>query len=162
MTYKHSAVIATGTAALLLFGGCGSDDPTNLASGEAIELVGDDQLGGETLDIHAEDDDGEVTGEIRFSTMGGGIAVSLECASTGDDGLLMLGGTVDPESEEIPGLVALLVKEGDPDSVALWFDEPPPANAESCDDLLDSIPVDDLTANEQFVAVETGSDIETG
>ena len=34
--------------------------------------------------------------------------------------------------------------------------------AASCEDLLDSIPIDDLTANEQFVAVETGHDIETG
>ena len=79
---QHRPVAAVLVAvAMLAVAGCGDDDddssttttepaddgPTTLAKGEDMEFVGNDGLGGQTLNITAEEEDGEVTGEFRVT-----------------------------------------------------------------------------------------------
>jgi hypothetical protein len=133
--------------------------PVVLASGEDVEFVGRDGLGGQTLDISAEVEDGVVTGELRFSDPGGEVVVGVECADTATDGVVILGGTVtESTDDEISGLAALFIREGDPDSVAVWLDG---GENESCSDLL-LFRHDVLDDDSAFVDVEAGSDIVTG
>ena len=84
--------------------------------------------------------------------------VTVECADTHTDGVVILGGTVtEADDDDISGLVALFITEGDPDRVAVWYDE---GENPSCSDLLKNRHdvLDDPSA---FVDVEAGSDIET-
>jgi hypothetical protein len=185
------AAVATAASAILLLGACSGDDdssttttesstttqapvasPTTLAQGEDIELVGGPEsgLGNQTLNIDANADNGEVTGEFRVTDN----VIRVDCADTlrvlrrpppGDsvDGVIILGGEVTEGPDfAIAGqkvLMALIIKEGDPDSVSLYANE---GGADSCTELLESIP-DDLLANQSnFVEVEDGYEIETG
>lgn len=52
-------------------------------------------------------------------------------------------------------MLGIIIREGEPDSVTLWFDQP----AGSCSELLESIPEDEPT---DFVDVEGDGDIKTG
>jgi hypothetical protein len=148
----------------LALGACAGDDDdedssTTLAMGEDVELVGDNDLGGQTLNLSAEEDDGEVTGEFRFSDPGGEVVVAVECADTDTHDVVILAGPVtESDDDEFSGLVALFIKEGDPDSVTVWFDD---GENESCSDLLANRR-DVLDDDSAFVDVEDGSDIETG
>jgi hypothetical protein len=148
----------------MLFGACSDDGSTTLASGEDVELVGDDDLGGQTLDISAEEEDGDVTGEVRFTdsdNADSSAVVTVECADTDTDGVVILGGEVTSSSDSadtVGELVALFIREGDPDSVALWFDA---GENRSCSELLANRH-DVLDDDSAFVDVEAGSDIETG
>ena len=67
-----------------------SDD---LAAGEDIELVGDDGLAGQTLDVRAEEKDGQATGELRFGDSRRGRRAGRGLGAD-TDGLVILGGTV--------------------------------------------------------------------
>jgi hypothetical protein len=154
-------VVALAAVAVIALTACGDDDdgPTTLAQGEDVELVGDEDVGGQTLNISAEEEDGEVSGELRFTDPGGEVVVAVECADTDTDGVVILAGTVtESTDDEISGLVALFIREGDPDSVAVWLDE---GDNESCSDLLAGRH-DVLEDESAFVEVEDGSDIETG
>jgi hypothetical protein len=173
------APVASAATAILLLSACGDDDDssattsesstttteapadgaTTLAKGEDVELAGDNNLGGQTLNVSAEEADGEVTGEIRLSDPDGEVVVTVECADTDTDGVVVLGGTVtEADDDDISGLVALFIMEGDPDSVAVWPDE---GENPSCSDLLKNRH-DVLDDDSAFVDVEAGSDIETG
>ena len=84
--------------------------------------------------------------------------VAVECADTDTDGVVILGGTVaESPVAEISGLVALFIREGDPDSVTVWLDD---GENDSCDDLLVNRH-DVLDDESAFVDVEAGSDIKT-
>jgi hypothetical protein len=150
---RPSRGLHTWRRILVLLGAC-DDGPTTLAKGEDIELVGEDDLGGQTLNINAEEQDGEVTGEFRISND----VITIECADTDTDGVVILGGDV-TTSENFEGLHALIIREGDPDSVSLYSNE---VDGGSCTELLDSIPPDSLTDDSNFDLLEDGSDIETG
>ena len=115
-------------------------------------------LAGQTLNVSAEEEDGEVTGEIRLSDQDGEVVVTVECEDTDTDGVVVLGGTVTEADDDISGLVALFIRERDPDSVAVWYDE---GENPSCSDLLQNRH-DVLEDPSAFVDVEAGSDIETG
>jgi hypothetical protein len=159
MKNRFAAPVASAATAIMLLGACSDDGPTTLAKGEEVELVGDTDLGGQTLNISAEEEDDEVTGELRFSDPGGEVVVNVECADTDTDGVVILGGTVsDSTGDDVSGLAALFIREGDPDSVAVWLDE---GENPSCGDLLKNRH-DVLDDDSLFVDVETGSDIETG
>ena len=181
------APMASAVTAILLFSACSDDDSstttsesstttteapaagaTTLARGEDVQL-----FGGETLNVDATAANGEVTGDIRLTGPDGDVVVTVECADTltnaGQrdsqfidgigDGVVILGGTVteSPDNDK-SGLVALFIKQGDPDSVAVWYDE---GENPSCSDLLTNRR-DVLDDPSLFVAVEAGSDIETG
>src|SRR5262245_43728419 len=154
-----AAPVASAAIAMGLLGGCSDDGSTTLANGEDVELDGPrTSIGGQTLNVSAEEEDGEVTGELRLSGQDGDVVVAVECADTDTDGVVILGGTITepPDDVDISGLVALFVKEGDPDSVAVWFDE---GENPSCTDLLASR--HDVLDDDSLFA-EAGSDIETG
>ena len=98
---------------------------------------------------------GEVTGEFQVTD----VVVGVDCANTDTDGVVVLGGavTADPGANVGVGeLLALIIREGDPDSVALYAND---SGAASCTELLKSIPDKE---NSAFVDVEDGSNIETG
>ena len=169
MNKRFAAPVASAATAILLLGACGDDDdsssttteaaadgPTTLANGEDIELVGDDDLGGQTLNIDAVEENGEVTGEFRITND----VITVECAATDTDGVVILGGEV-TTSENFPAgeLMFLTIREGDPDSVALGNNAD---NAASCTELVESIPDEALTDDSNFDLLEDGSDIETG
>jgi hypothetical protein len=143
-------------------GACG-DGPTTIAKGEDIALVGSDpdSLGGQTLQIDVQEEDGEVTGEFVVTS----IVNTVECVDTDTDGFVVLGArvtTTDPDVELAPAvgdLQALIIQEGDPDRVSLFAND---AGAETCDELLESIPADLFTGGGDFVKLDGDDDIETG
>jgi hypothetical protein len=169
MNVRFAAVASVATAILLL-SACGGDDSstttvgsppstsatagaTTIAKGEDVEFVGNDGLAGQTLNITAEEVNGKVTGEFRVND----VVVGVDCANTDTDGVVILGGavTADPGANVGVGeLLALIIREGDPDSVALYGND---SGAASCTEMLKSIPDN----NGDFVDVEDGSDIET-
>ncbi len=131
---------------------------TTLANGLNVELVGYRGLAGQTLNINAEEVNGEVTGEFRVND----VVVRVDCANTDTDGVVILGGavTADPGANVGVGeLLALIIREGDPDSVSLYAND---SGAKSCTELVKSIPDGLLTDDGNFVDVEDGYDIETG
>jgi hypothetical protein len=153
------AIPTTAVAAVMLLGACGDDGPTTIAKGDAVQLTGDQDLAGQTLDIDVEEEDGEVTGEIRFTDSQGGAVVRVECADTETDGVVIVGGTLtESTGDDMTGLLALFIKEGDPDRVSVWLDQ---GENKSCSDLLTNRR-DVLDDETLFVDVEDGSDIETG
>ena len=89
--------------------------------------------------------------------------VTVECADTDTDGIVILGGevttAVQRRHSRVGDLIALIIREGDPDSVALWPDEGENA---SCSELLETSRHDVPDDESAFVDVEDGSDIETG
>jgi hypothetical protein len=159
MNPRFTARIAGATTALMLIGACSDEGPTTLAIGEDIELVGEDGLAGQTLDIDAQEDAGAVTGEVLFTDPGGEVRVTIECADTDTEGVVVLGGTIaESTDDELTGLVALYIREGEPDQVAIWLDEGENA---SCEALLENRR-DVIDDDSQFAEVESGSDIRTG
>ena len=168
------AAVAIAAAAIMLLSACGSDDnssttssesstttsaaaadgPTTLAKGTDVELVGEG-LGAQTLNITAEEEDGQVTGEFRISEN----VFTLECADTDTDGVVILGGAATAGPDVAVGdLLALTIKEGDPDKVSLYSND---VGAQSCTALLESITDDKLANVNDYVDVEDGYDIET-
>lgn len=164
MKHRFAAPVASAATALVLLAACGDDGPTTLAKGEGVDFVGTQSLGGETMDINAEEEDGKVTGEVRFNQ----IETRFECADTDTDDLVILGGEVtEPSGDGSPAVgerMAVIIREGDPDSVTVWFELPlreGEVAAGSCDEFLESIPEEAL-ADDGFADVEAGDDIETG
>jgi hypothetical protein len=157
MKMRLATPLASSATAILLLAACGDDGPTTLAKGEGVDFVGDIGMAGHTLDINVEEEDGEVTGEFRFSDPSGVIVITVECADTAD-GLLLLAGT-DEVNTDAPGRVALLIREGEPDRANVWFPEGEVPDG-SCGEFLESIPEDSLVDSD-FADVEDGDDIET-
>lgn len=176
MNHRYAARV-TAAMALVLLGACSddgttaSDDgtttsdegPTTLAKGE-VSFAGSTGLGGQTMDITAVEQEGQVTGEARFSF---GLILDLQCADTGTDGLVILGGEVTTEqgdSASVGDRVAVIIREGNPDSALVWYELPLPEGevaAGSCREFLDSIP-DDPSTGDPFSDIAEGDDIETG
>jgi len=168
MKMRFAAIFSMATAILLL-SACGGDNSstttagssmgpsgaagaTTIAKGEDVELVGNDGLAGQALNITAEEVNGKATGEFQVSDN----VIRIDCADTDTDGVVILGGEVTGGSDFSAGdLLALIIKEGDTDSVALYAND---SGAASCTGLLKSIPDN----NSDFVDVEDGSDIQTG
>jgi hypothetical protein len=125
-------------------------------------------LGGQTMEIAAEVEGGEVTGEARFALrplyesdpVGFPISVDFECADTQTDDVV-LGGTVTAQSDSanpsVGALMAVIIREGEPDSATVWWDD---GMASSCQELLAAVP--QPRPDDAFVEVIDGHDIETG
>jgi hypothetical protein len=141
-----------------------ADDSTPLATGEDVEII--ESTGRWRLNIDAQEQDGEVTGEVRLDN----IVVSLQCADTDTiDGEIRLGGevTVDPDGESLPltdgyvtvgDLVAVIVREypAIADAVTFYASD----SAGSCTELVQSVPYN--LDGGFFLNVEDSEDIETG
>ena len=175
MKARYAAIAGVATAILLL-SACGNGDdssattpqsstttpeaagggPTTLAKGQDVELVGEAGTASQTLNLNVEEVNGKVTGEFQVTDN----VIRAGCADTDIDGLVIIGGEVTEGPDFAAGdLVALIIREGDPDSVALRAND---TGAASCTGLLKAIPDNMLTNDSQFVDVENGSDIETG
>ena len=125
------------------------------------------EIGGQTLNIDAVEQDGEVTGEFRVNN----VVVTLQCADTEFDGRdLILGGemTDDPDDQglvadvgdatvTVGDLLALIIREDDPDSyrVTLYAND----SAGSCTELVESVP---FNLDGGFFAGVDAGDIENG
>ena len=177
MNKRFAAPIASAATAILLLGACGDDDdssttasesststseladggPTTVAKGEDIELVGGPHsgFGNQTLNIDAVEENGEVTGEFRITDN----VFPIECANTDTEGVVIIGGTATAGSDFLGMLHALIIREGDPDSVSLY---PADDDAATCTEMLESIPDDLRPYDSEFVDVHVGEDIETG
>jgi WD40 repeat protein len=130
--------------------------PTTLARGEDVELFGNVGIGNQQLNINAVEENGKATGEFRITDN----VIGVDCADTHTDGLVILGGAVTGGPDFAPGdLVALIIREGDPDSVALRAND---TGAASCTGMLKAIPDHLLTDDTHFVDLEYGYDIQTG
>ncbi len=143
-----------------------ADGPTTLAEGD-VRIVGSDGRDGLSLEVTAVEEDGEVTGEARFidpyDERTRLTVARFECADTDTDGLVILGGELTSASisPRFVGLhVELIIREGDPDSIATWQHES--AESGSCSELLESIPEEWLTDDSNFRDVAGDGDIETG
>ena len=184
MKTRFATPVAVAATAIILLGACSDDEPTTndegtttsdeitttLPEGATILAKGDVRfasgiLRGQTMDITAVEQDGQVTGEARFSF---DTDLDLQCADTDTDGLVVLGGEVTAEegdAAEAGDRVAVIIRESDPDGVLLWYELPLPEGevaAGSCEEFLDSLPDDPSTAGEPFSDVADGEDIETG
>jgi hypothetical protein len=166
MKNRFAAPVASAaTAIMLLLAACSDDGPTTLAKGEDVQFVGSAPwFSNQTMDITAVEEDGEVTGEARFSPAG--LTLALQCADTDTDGLVILGGeaTADAGDSAVGDRVAVIIREGDPDAAVLWYELPLPEGevaAGSCREFLDPIPHDQFTGD-NLADVAEGDDIETG
>ncbi len=168
MNNRLAAPVARAATALLLLGACSDDGrttnddgPTTLAKGD-VRFVGSTGLGGQTMDITAVEQDGQVTGEARFSF---GLILDLQCADTDTDDLVILGGVAtaeDGDSATAGDRVAVIIREGDPDSALVWYELPLPEGevaAGSCGEFVGSLPHDRFTG---LADIAEGDDIETG
>ena len=112
-------------------------------------------LGAQTLNIAAEEENSKATGEFQITEN----VFKIDCADTHTDNVVILGGEATGGPDVSVGdLLALIIREGDPDSVALYAND---SGAASCTELLKSIPDDLATNDSNFVDVEDGYDIET-
>lgn len=184
MKIRFAVPVASATTAILLLGACSDEQTstsdqatttsdevtTTLPEGATVLAKGDVRfasgiLRGQTMDITGVEQDGQVTGEARFSF---GTVLDLQCADTDTDGLVILGGDVTAErgdAAQVGDRVAVIIREGDPDGTLLWYELPLPEGevaAGSCEEFLDSLPDDPSTAGEPFSDVAEGGDIETG
>ena len=140
-----------------------AEGSSTIARAEDVGLLGDalattGGFGGRTLNISVvREADGEVTGEVRVDDL----VVRVECANTDLDGVLILVGeiTTDPTGMIAVGaLLILVVREGDPDSVALAT-----SGAGSCAEFLEAVPAEELTEGPlEYIDVEGNGNIETG
>ena len=150
------------------------DGPSILVKGD-VQLVGDGVAGLSVLEITAEEDDGEVTGKIVFTDSDNdpSAVVTVECADTDTDGLVILSGKITSRTQA-PGTepalgsaqqmfdpqIVLFIREGDPDSVAIFVDEG--KDASCSDSLAHARDVLDSDIDQSFVEVDGDGDIETG
>lgn len=183
MKTNFAARVVSTASAIILLGACSDDmattsidGPTTLAKGDVrfFGSTGTD-LGGETMNINAVEQDGEVTGEAEFSF---GLILDLQCADTDTDGFLVIGGEAtdeDGDAATVGDRVAVVIRQGDPDGALLWYELPLPDGgvpAGSCREFLDSIPRDQFTGDSPladvaegdspFADVAEGDDIEIG
>jgi hypothetical protein len=115
-----------------------------------------------TVRLSAEEAGGEVSGTAEIISDKGGEAfsVDLECAAERND-VLILGGRVsesNTQEAKVGTSWAVLLKQGEPDRMLFYFEDPPPAG--DCDAFARNIP-DDVFANDnRFQPVQ--GDIKTG
>jgi hypothetical protein len=130
-----------------------------------LDLPAGGGLGGSRLNVFVQEQDGQVTGQGLFKDFvyfpgnpRHDMTVEFECASASTEDVI-LGGLVTASSGTDPAAgtwIALLIREGDPDRAAFWWDD----DVSSCREVLDAVP--HPRPADRFVGVVHGDDIETG
>ena len=133
MKMRYAAVASVATAILLL-SACNGDDSSTTTSGPST--TASEATGATTI---AKGEDVELVGDA--GTAGQTLNINAE----------------DPDFAA-GDLVALIIREGDPDSVALRAND---TGAASCTGLLKAIPDHLLTDDSNFADVQDGEDIQT-
>ena len=101
------------------------------------------------------------TAEIISDKGGEAFSIDLECAVERND-VLILGGRVSESNMQEPKVgtgSAVLLKQGEPDRMLLWFADSPPAG--DCDAFARDIP-DELLAEREYAFQPVQGDIQTG
>ncbi len=148
---SNGALLSTVTAFVLALAACTGQPVASSASaggGGATLASGTATFqstnGDRTVEVDATGSGDAVSGTIRASDASGtGFTIGLECSSTADDGTLILGGEVSESTDDAHpqgSRAALVVRDGDPDALQTWFEDPPPAD--SCAEFLTNIPPD--------------------
>ena len=126
-----------------------------LLAGLGVLVLAPSPIGAQTLNIAAEEENGEPAVEFQITDN----VFKIECANTHHDGVVILGGeATDGPDVAVGDLLALIIREGDPDSVSLYAND---GGAASCTELVESVSAHSLTKDSNFVDVEDGYDIET-
>ena len=156
-----AALLASTVMIGSALGACaGGDGGTTIAEG-TVESQGGE--GFATMELSATEDDGEVSGEAKV-TRGESqppVTITFECSGEAADGVVIVGGEVsESEDDEFPVGTpsAVLVKEGDPDRIGLWFEDP--SAVASCSELIENIPEEDLSDPSSYLPVD--GEIKTG
>jgi hypothetical protein len=157
-----------GVISVLFGAGCGGDNGRAVAEGTdngravAEGTVKADLGRPLTVHLSAKEAGDQVSGTAEISSDEGGEAFSiqLECAPKRND-VLILGGRVSESNMQEPKVgtgSAVLIKQGEPDGMLLWFADSPPAG--DCDAFARNIPDEVLADENAFQPIE--GDIETG
>ena len=165
------ALVAAAVAAVALLGalfvfdgsrGVGDDaTPTLspaalLASGTfSYEIAG----GTRTVELDATEQDGAVVGRADIThTSDPPFSIDLSCTRTTEDGIFIVGGEVvdseDPSRAE-GERAAVIIAPGDPSSVIVWGEDPPPAA--DCSAFLEALPADMLADEEAYRPITDGA-----
>jgi hypothetical protein len=157
-----------GVVSVLFGAGCGGDNGRTVAEGTdngrtvAEGTVKADLGRPLTVKLSAKEAGDQVSGTAEIISDEGGEAFSiqLQCAPKRND-VLILGGSVSEsnlQDVKVGTGSAVLVKQGEPDRMLLWFADSPPAG--DCDAFARNLPDEVLTDENAFQPVQ--GDIQTG
>jgi hypothetical protein len=157
-----------GVVPVLFGAGCSGDNGRTVAEGTdngrtVAEGTAKADLGRPlTVKLSAKEAGDQVSGtaEIISDEGGDAFSIQLECAPERND-VLILGGSVSESNMQEPKVgtgSAVLLKQGEPDSMLVWFADSPPAG--DCDAFARDIPDEVLTDENAFQPVQ--GDIQTG
>jgi hypothetical protein len=148
-----------GVVSVLFGAGCDGDNSRTVAEGTVKADLGRPT----TVHLSATEAGDKVSGTAEISSDEGGDAFSIqvECAPKRND-VLILGGRVSESNMQEPKVgtgSAVLLKQGEPDRMLLWFADSPPAG--DCDAFARDIP-DEVLAEREHAFQPVEGDIKTG
>jgi hypothetical protein len=143
----RAAIVASGVA---LLGACGDDDSqTTIAKGTASVF-------GRSVELTATRDGDEVSGTAEVTAEGEpSFTLSFQCLDEPADHIVILAGEISKsEDEERPeGMrAAVLLNDGNPVGMGMWFEDPPPADA--CREFIANIPDDAVSDPASYVPAD--------
>jgi hypothetical protein len=158
-----------GVVSVLFGAGCDGDNGRTVAEGTdngrtvAEGTVKADLGRPTTVKLSAKEAGDQVSGTAEISSDEGGDAFSIqvECAPKRND-VLILGGRVSESNMQEPKVgtgSAVLLKQGEPDGMLLWFADSPPAG--DCDAFARDIP-DEVLAESEHAFAPVEGEIQTG
>jgi hypothetical protein len=134
-------------------GGPATSGSANTISGQVTFLLGDQQI---AVDVDASANGSALSGTAVVSHAPDRFTIGLECARMFDDTTWILGGEIEEstaEDQAVGTRSAVIVRDGAPQQVILWFEDPPPAA--DCPAFVDSI-TDEAIAGSTFGPVQEG------
>ena len=148
-----------GVVFVLFAAGCSGDNGRTVAEGTVKVELGRPL----TVKLSAKEAGDQVSGTAEIISDEGGEAFSiqLECAPKRND-VLILGGRVsesNTQDAKVGTGFAVLLKQGEPDRMLFYFEDPPPAG--DCDAFARDIP-DEVLAEREHAFQPVEGDIETG
>ena len=126
---------------------------SNDVSGRVTFQLGDNAV---AVEVDASADGAALSGTAVVSFAPDEFTIALECSREFDDTTWILAGTTTESTTDnspVGSRSAILVRDGAPQEVILWFEDPPPA--EDCAGFLEGIPEEDIV-NAGFTPVTEG------
>ena len=127
----------------------------NPISGRVTFPLGDQSA---TVDVDASAIDSSLTGTATVAVGPGRFTIGLECSRMFDDTTWILGGEViqsTSEGQAVGARSAVIARDGSPQQVILWFEDPSSPAAAGCPAFVNAIP-DEEVVNGGFVPVDEG------
>ena len=131
---SRPVALLAGIGVLFAVAACGGDKESSVAKGTASYSSPE---GDRTVEVDAVETDGDVGGTVTVDDDGGRWSIDIRCSGT-VEGTLVLAGDVASGSPKAGTHAALFVRQAEPDRVAVWFEDPPPAK--TCEDFVAAIP----------------------